>query len=396
VSSTATLENGDVVSVFSVGRGFENRVYATGNVRKPGPFQLVPGMRIRDLLLAADSLERSTFMERGTLHRMLPDQRYEVIGFNVSGALGGDEAQNLVLQNEDSVVIYPAKNFVRDRYVTITGAVRKPGRYPRDENMTAADLALMAGGLVDGASTEGWEIARMDTTGESTYARILRMDMGKNYWSNHRDDRPRLEDYDVVRIPYDPKFAVQKLVHIGGHVVYPGTYALRYDGEKLADLFTRAGGVKRGGYLEGSRLIRRFNNAGLVPIDFREALHDPLSRDNVVLYEGDSIHVALTEDVVYVSGEVYVPSPVLYKVGASLSYYIEQAGDYKEEAESGKTVVFMPGGKKWEGGEILPGSSIFVPRKIEKEDRTLPIIANLVTILASLAAITVAVVQVTK
>lgn len=396
LSSAAALESGDLITVFGVSNRLQNRVYVTGNVRKPGPFELRDGMRIRDLVIAADSLERSTFAERGTLYRMLPNLRYEVVGFNVAEALQGDDKQNFVLMNEDSVVIYPEKNFTRDHYVTITGAVRKPGKYPRDENMTAADLVLMSGGLVDGGSPDGWEIARMDTSGEATYAKIVRVDMGPSYWSNHRSDQLRLMDYDVVRIPFDPRFAVQKLVHIAGHVMYPGTYALRFDGEKLADLFARAGGVKRGGYLEGSRLIRRYNNAGLVPIDFRRALHDATSRDNVVLYEGDSIHVALAEDVVYVSGEVYVPSPVLYKEGASLSYYIEQAGDYKEEAESGKTVVFMPGGKKWEGGEILPGSSIFVPRKIEKQDNTLQIIASLVTILASLAAITVAVIQVTK
>jgi protein involved in polysaccharide export with SLBB domain len=396
VSSRTTLESGDVVTVFGVSSRVQNRVYVTGNVRKPGPFELRPGMRIRDLVIAADSLERSTFAERGTLYRMLPNLRYEVMGFNVAQALLGDEEQNVELRNEDSVVIYPERNFVRDHFVTITGAVRRPGKYLRDENMTAADLVLMAGGLVDGASTNGWEISRMDTTGESTYAKVLREDLGSNYWSTRGENRLRLVDYDVVRIPMDPRFAAQKLVHIDGYVMFPGAYALRYDGEKIADLFARAGGVKRGGYLEGSRLIRRFNNAGLVPIDFRTALNDLSSRDNVVLYEGDSIHVAQAEDVVYVSGEVYVPSPVLYKERASLSYYIEQAGDYKEEAESGKTVVFMPGGKKWEGGEILPGSSIFVPRKIDKPDNTLPVIANLVTILASLAAITVAVIQVTK
>ena len=51
---------------------------------------------------------------------------------------------------------------------------------------------------------------------------------------------------------------------------------------------------------------------------------------------------------------------------------------------------------EWESGELLPGSAIFVPRKIEKEDKTLPIIRDLATILASLAAITVALVQVTR
>jgi hypothetical protein len=131
-------------------------------------------------------------------------------------------------------------------------------------------------------------------------------------------------------------------------------------------------------------------------LDFRKALEDKYARDNVVIYDGDSINVAFTEDVIYVSGEVYVPSPILYEEGKGLSYYINQAGGYKEEAETGNTVVFLPGGKKWDGGEILPGSTILVPREIEKPDNTLPIVRDLATILASLAAITVALIQVTK
>jgi len=61
-----------------------------------------------------------------------------------------------------------------------------------------------------------------------------------------------------------------------------------------------------------------------------------------------------------------------------------------------KNLCLPSGGKKYDGGELLPGSSVFVPKKIEKEDKTLPIIRDLATILASLAAITVALVQVTK
>ena len=104
----------------------------------------------------------------------------------------------------------------------------------------------------------------------------------------------------------------------------------------------------------------------------------------------------LPRDVIYVSGEVYVPSPVLFEEGEGLSFYIRQAGGYKEEAEESNTVVFLPGGKKWEYGDILPGSSILVPKKIEKPDTTLPLVRDLATILASLAALTVAVIQVTK
>ena len=120
---------------------------------------------------------------------------------------------------------------------------------------------------------------------------------------------------------------------------------------------------------------------------------DQSSRDNLVLYERDSIYISYFEDVVRVSREVFVPSAILYKRGEDVDYYIEQAGGTKDE---GRIYAFLPGGKKWESGELLPGSAIFVPRKIEKEDKTLPIIRDLATILASLAAITVALVQVTR
>ena len=60
----------------------------------------------------------------------------------------------------------------------------------------------------------------------------------------------------------------------------------------------------------------KVNNYDLVPIDFNNALTDTASRDNVVLNPDDSVHIAFLEDVVYVRGEVFVPTPVLYKKGA--------------------------------------------------------------------------------
>jgi protein involved in polysaccharide export with SLBB domain len=219
---------------------------------------------------------------------------------------------------------------------------------------------------------------------------------GEEYWTDEEGQALLLEDFDAVFIPYNPKFSLGRSVNVTGYVLYPGTYTLRHEEEKLADLLARAGGLREGAYLEGSRLFRKYNNAGLVPLDFRQALMDSTALDNIVLFDGDSIYVSRTDEVVYVSGEVYVPSPVLYKKGASLSYYIYQAGDYTQEAEDGKTVVFLPGGKKWDGGEIPPGSRIFVPREIEKEDTTLPFLRDTLAILAALAAITVSVVAISR
>jgi protein involved in polysaccharide export with SLBB domain len=396
LSSPLPLENGDIVTVYGLQLRYQNRVVIEGSVNKPGPFELRPGMRVADLIRAADSLRLSTFSERGTLFRTLPNLRKRVYGFNLRLALSGDEQHNLQLMNEDSVVVYADSQFSPRHTVKVFGAVRNPGEYPRLDTMHIADLVVMAGGLAEAASVEGWELSRRDTTDLRTYAQLIKINSQKEYWQEGIPDDLTLRDFDVLFVPFNPKISQQKFVRISGYVLFPGVYSIRSEGERLAEIFSRAGGLRPGAYLEGSRLFRKFNNAGLIPLDFRNAIEDITSRDNIVVYDGDSIHVAFTEDVVYVSGEVYVPSPVLFEEGKGLSYYIRQAGGYKEEAEESNTVVFLPGGKKWEHGDILPGSSILVPRKIEKPDTVLPIIRDLATILVSLAALTVAVIQVTK
>jgi len=399
--SRERIEDGDVVRIFPIIGLPLNRVTIIGQVNKPGMYSLRPGMRVADLVMRADSLQRNTFAERGTLSRILPNLRREVYSFNLQAALAGDEAENLLLMNEDSVNVYTETMFYPERTVTIAGAVRNPGAYPRRDKMTIGDLIVMAGGLTDLAELSAVEVGRMDTTSLGTYAKVHKVDLPRNYWKRSTDDF-LLQDRDVVSIPDNPKVTLPRSVKITGFVMYPGTYSIRNANERMADVFKRAGGLRAGAYLEGSRLYRKERGAGLVPLDFAKALRDESSRDNVVMYDGDSIAVAETQDVVYVSGEVIVPSPVLYKKGASLSYYVDQAGGAKQEADEGRIVVLLPGGKKWDSGgifggdEILPGSSVYVPRKIEKEDKTLPIIRDLATILASLAALTVAVVQVTK
>jgi protein involved in polysaccharide export with SLBB domain len=434
--SSEAMEDGDIVTVLQITNLPQNRVTILGNVKKPGVFELRPGMRIRDLILAADSLDRNAFAERGNIFHLLPNLRRELIPFSPTLALASDEKNNLLLRNEDTVTIYKESQFFPEHTVTIAGAVRNPGKYARNDNMTAADLAVLAGGIKEDATTKGWEVSRIDSSDLSTYSRVYKIDLPEEYWNERGSAKFLLEDFDFVFVPANPRYSSQKIVQVGGYVMFPGLYSIRTEGERLAEIIERAGGLRPGAYLEGSKFVRKsidvtwnpteateaavasttlFDSlkakkktnepasAGWIPIDFKNALEDPSSRDNVAVEEGDSIYVAYLEDLVYVKGEVFVPSPVVYKKGESVNYYIKQGGGFKEEADEGKVVVFLPGGKKWEPGwfilpnpEILPGSLIYVPQKVEKEDKTLPILAAWATVMASLAAITVAIVQVTK
>jgi protein involved in polysaccharide export with SLBB domain len=402
--SKTEIENGDIATVMGIGNMVANRVSVTGSVRKPGPFEFKQGMTVRDLVLAADSLRENTFADRASLFRMNPTRRREVRPLNLGRAIAGDVSENVSLENEDSLVVFSVDEFFPRDSVIVRGAVRRPGAYLRHDSMTVADLVVAAGGLTEDASTTSWELARIDTTELEVYSQIFKLDVSKEYWNAIGIQGLRLKGRDVLFVPQEPKFVRQKLITVTGWVMFPGIYALRYEKERLTSVLNRAGGMRQGAYLQGSRLVRKFNNAGLVPLDFKKAYDDTTSRDNIVLYDGDSIHVAYSEDVVYVSGEVIVPSPVLYKKGANPDYYISQAGGFKEEADEGRAVALLPGGKKWEASgwffipddEVLPGSTIYVPRKLPHEDKTLPILMNTLAILASIAAITVSVVTISK
>jgi polysaccharide biosynthesis/export protein len=403
LNSTFKLENGDIVTVFQINDFLQNRVTITGNVKKPGVFALRNGMRIRDLVQDADSLISDTFGERANLIRTLPNFRKQTLPFNLMLAMQGDAANNLELEREDSIVIYKQKYFYPEQAVSVAGAVRFPGTYVRTEKMTAADLVVLAGGLTESASKQSWELAKLDTSRLGALSIVRKFDVDENYWDEQKGQPIYLEDFDHLMVPSNPKFNKRRIVTITGYVMYPGSYALQEENEKLSSIMKRTGGLRPGAYLEGSTIIRQWNNAGLVPVDFEKALDDNESRENISMLDGDVVNIPFKQEVVLVRGEVFIPAAVVYKKGASLNYYLDQAGGLKDDADDGKVFVTLPNGKKWEKGwfffpnpDILGGSVILVPKKIEKEDNTLPVLRDWATIFVSIATMMVAIVQITK
>lgn len=154
-TSSYGLVDGDIVIVPTIADLPQNRVTIEGNVMKPGVYEWKPGMRVRDLIFLADSLQRNTFSERGTLLRLLPNLRREVYPFNPRLAIANDVAANLELYNEDTVTIYKESQFFPQQTVSISGAVRNPGIFPRYEKMTVGDLVVLAGGITESASLLG-------------------------------------------------------------------------------------------------------------------------------------------------------------------------------------------------------------------------------------------------
>ncbi len=402
LKSSYGLVDGDIVTIRKINKEFRNRAAIYGSVRKPGIYELTKDLTVRDLIINADSLDGVTF-PKGLIFRMLPNKKRQVLSFDPNQAMVNDMVHNVILVNEDSIIVYRDSLFNRPHTVTISGAVHYPGTYIRSENLSVTDLIVTAGGLTVEASTENIEVSSIDTSSVNMYAVAEKISIPKNYWEVDSASEYRLRDFDFVLVPRRAKFGAIKTVSVTGMVRYPGSYTVQTNTDRISNIIQRAGGIKEGAYIEAGEFYRASKNTGRIPLDMKNAIEDEESPDNLLVDGGDSIHIGQREDIVFVRGEVFVPSPVIYKEGASIEYYIDQAGGFTEEAYEDGAVAFLPTGKKWESGgflspdpEIMPGSVVMVPKKVEKPDTVFPYIRDIVTILASLAAITVGVASIAR
>lgn len=435
-NSNYKLEDGDVISFLSINKRPENRVDITGNVRKPGAYELSSlNMTVRDLVQKADSLFPDTFTDEAILIRTLPSEKKEAISFNLKKAMDGNPADNLVLQNRDSVRIFNIENFHPTRMVEILGEIKNPGKYPRFENMTVTDLIVLSGGLTEKAQTENIGISRLDTISSDIFYKEFTVDLPLNYWEVSPEHNFILKDYDRVFVKSDTvKNFENKVVALKGEVQFPGSYSLTKRSERLSDLINRADGFKNSAYKEGIYVNRNnslfekselslvqdtvkqnmynkplFNKkvfadfSNRIPINWEEVEKDYHSISNLILQPGDEINVPKDPNIVYVMGEVGVPSNVPYKKGAGLSYYIQNAGGYSTTAAQGKEVVILPNGKKWSTSgwffipdpSILSGATIFVPTYLEQKTDDWPVIRDVITIITSTVVVLITVLSLT-
>ncbi len=436
--SSFSLEDGDVVNILGINKLPENRVSVTGFVRKPGTYELSNGlMTIRDLVLKADSLLPEAFVSKAVLIRTLPTEKKEIISFDLQKALNGERENNYILQNKDEVKIYNDETFFPTRSVEILGAVKNPGTYTRFENMTLSELIILAGGLTQSATSNNIEIARLDTTSQTVFYSKFIVDLPGDFWSKNKKDDFVLQNFDRVVIKEDPNKTFKGSVRIDGEVEYPGAYSILYEGERIADFVKRSGGFKSSAYLEGM-YIRRSNPSFMknkraeipdsiiqsyflnrpivdqsiftnefsnrIPIIWDDVIKNSESVYNIPLEPGDVLVVPKNPNVVYVIGEIGIPSTVPYKKGASISYYIKQAGGYIQTSAKGEEIVVLPNGKKWSSSgfflfpdpDIHAGSVIYVPAYYEENKDSWPVIRDIVSVVSGAAVLVLTITNLTK
>jgi protein involved in polysaccharide export with SLBB domain len=420
--------------VFAVLDEARNLASISGGVWRPGEFGVGDSTRLWDVIERAGGLVPDAFATRAQIQRLQPDYTRRLIPVSLAMDATGNPVENPVLEGMDQILVFAERELRDERVVRIGGWVREPGTYPFADDMTVADLVLVAGGLRTGAHLVEAEVSRIviSTERADTLTQSFQVGLGEG---DPLDDAAAavnlgrseaalfsLRDQDAVWIRQSPGFEPQATVVLTGEVHFPGPYSIRNRNERLTDVIARAGGLTGDAYARGFQLWRRrpadvpvdslslsqYDSAQLaldslrlqlrqppsdsvqrnqpagrldapeepdrlrVGVAFADAIQDRTSGSNLLLEDGDSIHVPRFIPTVVVRGAVAEPGAVVYREGRDLGYYIRQVGGYVEEADKSRVRIRLANGQVTTRGRRFlvfgggiedpdPGSVITVP-----------------------------------
>jgi protein involved in polysaccharide export with SLBB domain len=332
----------------------------------------------------------------------------------------------------------PTQRVVQDHSVTLNGAVARPGVYPVAANATLDEVLGAAGGLLPGADKSSVEVV---TAREDDFGR--RAPQRDSYDLTRENPRSILVPVGAsVRINPKAQTIQHGGVRIVGEVARPGKYDIMR-GEKLSSLLARAGGLTDEAYASGTVFMRasarrqeaaQFRNAAqqleqslaraltredkekinVDQVDMARQLANELRNApavgrvtveadpdvlrlkpelDVLLEPGDEIVVPPRRQTVAVMGEVHAPANLQFVSGKDAAKYLREAGGFTRFADEGHAFVIGPNGaarplraSAWnhEAGDIVPGSTIVVPRDPDHYD-TLQMVSGIGNILSQLA-----------
>jgi protein involved in polysaccharide export with SLBB domain len=334
-----SLQDGDLIRVFSILPTSVNAVYLYGNVLRPGQYAYKPGSRLLDILPDLKSLEVDTYLDYALIKRYRrTDMKAELIPFDLGKLLlYRDGSQNLPLKPLDEIYVFSRWMFEDKPSASIEGEVRKPGRYVIDE-MKVRDLIFKAGSLTRDAYMNLGHVYR--THPKTKEMTIHTFHVGKALKQDSKQNLS-LKDLDRVVIHSVWEYVQKYDVSVKGEVNKPDDYPYATN-MTIRDLVLLGGNVKDSAYLEKGELVR-FQVVGgkevqtsLLNFNVRLALQgDP--GHNLKLKPLDVLHIKQIPEwaetrTVTVTGEVRFPGSYEIRRDERLSSVMERAGGFADGA----------------------------------------------------------------
>ena len=404
--ATFELLEGDGLAVGAMLDRFANRLEIKGAVYRPGTYELGDKIQtVSQLIAQAEGLKGDAFTNRALITREREDLTLEMLPVDIGAILAGTAPDVKLVKND--VLYIPSIHDLKDLgSITVIGEVAKPGTFVYAENTTLEDAIMLAGGLLESASTVKIEVSRRIKNPTSDQPSET---VGQLYTFSFKDGYVLdgeagfvLQPYDQVIVRRSPGYEVQRTVRVTGEVVFPGTYVMTKKEERISDLVAKSGGLTQWAYVRGARLQRNIigeertrmqstvellssardsinvNRLDLdtryfVGIDLQAALANPGGDADLVLREGDVLGVPEYINTVKISGNVMYPNVVTYNPNMTVKDYVQMAGGYGYRSKKNKAyIVYLNGtverAKKYSSNVVEPGCEIVIPQKREKKE----------------------------
>ena len=307
------------------------------------------------------------------------------------------------------------------RTVSVFGNVHFPGLYPFTENMALKDSINAAGGPKNATYESEIELSRLTTRGKELSSSNALLSM-----SDSTAMQTRLQEMDVITLK---QMATNTgTVEITGEVHFTGIYPIA-ENQTLGDLVRRAGGINNRGSMEGAYFVRqslqeaeikRLESAknelrrkillssqagglgqsgldsssitqlttflgnegeetaalGRLVVDLGSILNGSL--EDIILEDGDKLHIPSDRQTVSVIGEVYVANSHVYKKNLSIYDYIDLSGGANEYADEENIYLIKVDGSIVSPSQLSsstffrrstsglePGDTIVIPLQIQ-------------------------------
>ncbi|NQT46236.1 MAG: SLBB domain-containing protein [Candidatus Omnitrophica bacterium] len=415
-SKDIRLQDGDLVLVYPISQLKRNYVSISGNVTRPAEYEFKEGMTVKELLEKAGGILPGTYLERAEIYRFKDDNTREIISFEIDALMKG-EADDIALKEWDNLRVYGRSEILSTQYVSVDGAVQKGGRFILSSGMKVSDLIFKGGGLKETASLANAELFR---TTSGSGPELIKVDVDKVYSGD--------EAYDITLKDNDHLFVREvisgqkRVIEVTGEVNYPGKYAVS-QGERLSSVLQRAGGFKESAYLDGAflsrvsvkevqeKMVRQFlemeqkallaeqssmsvgvsdtqSQARMQVLEYRSDLIHKLSNVDIpgrmilkldrmdkftgspydiVIEDGDKLHIPSRPSTVLVVGNVYHSSAIAFMGNRGVNYYLNKVGGLTKNADSKGIYIIKASGESdttfVSARKVSPGDTIIVPEK---------------------------------
>ncbi|MEX1221487.1 MAG: SLBB domain-containing protein [Idiomarina sp.] len=353
-ADSLNVRGGDELEIAAVAERVAAGAMLVGAVTRPGLYEVKAGTQISDLLPSIDSaLLPVADLAYGMVVRNSADRRQtEVLQFDVTKAINGEQGQNLELQPRDQIVIfsrYESAKAEQNQLASWLKTESQRARAQRDEVLKlyreqylqklVGNRATMNFG--DQQSTQLLELneelsALFDTKEKNSEGGDAEEKPESYYskFSRHNLLQPVLYQ---LRNQFSATGTLP-LVYVDGEVRYPGIYPLAANAS-AKDAIAAAGGLKESAYLARAEITRTLLVNGEAVTDYVPfALNEVLDGTTEIALNGrDRVNILSIPEwqntlQVRLEGEVRFPGTYTIRRGETLKTLVKRAGGLTDYA----------------------------------------------------------------